>query len=90
VVGKIPKRGLIRWGEHDQLKELLDLARFGISWVEWEVQEDLFTDLLVFLDWCRPSKEVTLVLNIVLGINKDWPQECRRVYMGDKACEEHS
>jgi hypothetical protein len=60
--------------------------------VEQEVQEDdLFMGWLVFLGWCWPSKKVALVLNVVLGINKYWLQECRRrVSMGDKACEEQS
>jgi hypothetical protein len=54
------------------------------------MQEDSFTGLSVFLGWCWPSKEVASVLDVVLVVDEDWPQECRRVATGDKACEEQA
>jgi hypothetical protein len=48
VVGEVPEGGLIRWGEHDRTKELLDLLRFRVSGVKREVQEDSFRGLALF------------------------------------------
>jgi hypothetical protein len=90
MVGEVPEGGLIGWGEHDGAKELLDLSRFRVLGVKREVQEDLFRGLGFFLGWCRLNKKLAAVLDVVLGVKEDRPQEGWRIATRDQVFVEET